>query len=367
MEQRLLGRTGVTVSQLCLGAMMFGRGGTRTTTSRSGSSTPRWTPGSTSSTPPTCTRRGESEEIVGKALAGRRDDVVLATKFHGPMGEIPTSGQLAALDHPRGRGQPAPPRHRPDRPLPDPPAGRRHGHRRDARGARPTSSGRARCATSAARRSRPARSSRRSGGRATAACERFVSEQPPYSLLVRGVETDVLPDVPALRHGRHPLGPARRAAGCRAASARRQDSSRVGASAGCPTLRHLPAGEPAQARRRRAAVGARRGGGHHAHRARARVRAQPPGDHVAIIGPRTMEHLEAQLAAADVDAHPTSSTASTRSSRRAWTSTPPTAVPTTLGCSRERAGGRRHSYDVERRRVAASGPSGLIRGHRDAG
>src|SRR5207244_8760409 len=34
--------------------------------------------------------RGESEEIVGKALAGgRRDRVVLATKFHGPMGDDP--------------------------------------------------------------------------------------------------------------------------------------------------------------------------------------------------------------------------------------------------------------------------------------
>ena len=32
---------------------------------------------------------GESEEIVGKALAGRRDEVVLATKFHGRMGEGP--------------------------------------------------------------------------------------------------------------------------------------------------------------------------------------------------------------------------------------------------------------------------------------
>jgi aryl-alcohol dehydrogenase-like predicted oxidoreductase len=32
---------------------------------------------------------GESEEIVGKALKGRRDDVVLATKVHGPMGEDP--------------------------------------------------------------------------------------------------------------------------------------------------------------------------------------------------------------------------------------------------------------------------------------
>ena len=33
--------------------------------------------------------RGESEEIVGKALAGRRDDVVLATKVHGTMGDDP--------------------------------------------------------------------------------------------------------------------------------------------------------------------------------------------------------------------------------------------------------------------------------------
>jgi aryl-alcohol dehydrogenase-like predicted oxidoreductase len=34
--------------------------------------------------------RGESEEIVGKALAnGRRDEVILATKVHGPMGDDP--------------------------------------------------------------------------------------------------------------------------------------------------------------------------------------------------------------------------------------------------------------------------------------
>jgi aryl-alcohol dehydrogenase-like predicted oxidoreductase len=32
---------------------------------------------------------GVSEQIVGKALAGRRDEIVLATKFHGPMGEDP--------------------------------------------------------------------------------------------------------------------------------------------------------------------------------------------------------------------------------------------------------------------------------------
>ena len=38
-----------------------------------------------------CTPSGESEEIVGKALRGRRDAVVLATKFRLPMGDDPNS------------------------------------------------------------------------------------------------------------------------------------------------------------------------------------------------------------------------------------------------------------------------------------
>jgi aryl-alcohol dehydrogenase-like predicted oxidoreductase len=46
-------------------------------------------PASTSSIPPTCTRPASSEEIVGKALKDRRDDVVLAIKFFMPMGEDP--------------------------------------------------------------------------------------------------------------------------------------------------------------------------------------------------------------------------------------------------------------------------------------
>ena len=91
MEYRNLGSTGVQVSPLCLGAMMFGAvGQPRPRRLRPRSSTGRSTRASTSSTPPTSTRRGESEEIVGKALAGgRRDDVVLATKFHGTMGDDP--------------------------------------------------------------------------------------------------------------------------------------------------------------------------------------------------------------------------------------------------------------------------------------
>ena len=89
MHYRPLGRTGIQVSPYCLGAMMFG--------------------GIANSDHEDCTRiihkaldfginfidtadrysDGESETIVGKALRGRRENVVLATKFYGPMGEDP--------------------------------------------------------------------------------------------------------------------------------------------------------------------------------------------------------------------------------------------------------------------------------------
>lgn len=89
MEYRPLGDTGVRVSSLCLGTMMFG--------------------GRNNADHDDCARiintaldaginfvdtadvysAGESEEIVGKALQSRRDDVVLATKFQGQMGGDP--------------------------------------------------------------------------------------------------------------------------------------------------------------------------------------------------------------------------------------------------------------------------------------
>lgn len=87
MQYRSLADTGVQVSNLCLGTMMFG--------------------GVNNADRDDCVRiihtafdaginfvdtadvysQGESEEIVGQALKGRRDDVVLATKFQGAMGE----------------------------------------------------------------------------------------------------------------------------------------------------------------------------------------------------------------------------------------------------------------------------------------
>src|SRR5262245_40977424 len=89
MNYRTLGGTGIEVSTYCLGTMMFGADGNPDHND--------------------CTRiiraaldhginfidtadmyggpGGETEEIVGKALKGRRGEVVLATKVHFPMGE----------------------------------------------------------------------------------------------------------------------------------------------------------------------------------------------------------------------------------------------------------------------------------------
>jgi aryl-alcohol dehydrogenase-like predicted oxidoreductase len=85
MDYRSLGTTGMQVSPLCLGAMMFGSFG-EPDHERSISVIRRALDGGINFVDTAdMYSRGESEEIVGKALKGRRDDVVLATKFHGPM------------------------------------------------------------------------------------------------------------------------------------------------------------------------------------------------------------------------------------------------------------------------------------------
>src|SRR4051794_13165287 len=90
MDYRPLGRTGVSVSQLCLGAMMFGAFGNpdhddsiKVTHRALAAGIPFIDTADVYS-------GGESEQIVGKALAGgRRENVVLATKVGLPFGEDP--------------------------------------------------------------------------------------------------------------------------------------------------------------------------------------------------------------------------------------------------------------------------------------
>ncbi|MDQ3721662.1 MAG: aldo/keto reductase [Actinomycetota bacterium] len=90
MDQRTLGRTGVHVSPLCLGTMMFGAWGEPDHDASIRIIHRALDAGINFVDSADVYARGESEEIVGKALAGgRRDNVVLATKFHGTMGDDP--------------------------------------------------------------------------------------------------------------------------------------------------------------------------------------------------------------------------------------------------------------------------------------
>jgi aryl-alcohol dehydrogenase-like predicted oxidoreductase len=90
MHYRTLARTGVHVSPLCLGAMMFGAWGEPDHDASIRIIHRALDAGINFVDTADVYARGESEEIVGKALAGgRRDNVVLATKFHGAMGDDP--------------------------------------------------------------------------------------------------------------------------------------------------------------------------------------------------------------------------------------------------------------------------------------
>jgi aryl-alcohol dehydrogenase-like predicted oxidoreductase len=89
MRYRTLGRTGIQVSPFALGAMMFGAIGNPDHNDSIRIIHRALDAGINLIDTADVYSLGESEEIVGKALKGRRDDVVLATKFANPMGEAP--------------------------------------------------------------------------------------------------------------------------------------------------------------------------------------------------------------------------------------------------------------------------------------
>src|SRR4051812_24300849 len=199
MEYRSLGRTGVQVSPLCLGTMMFGAWGNTDHDDSTRIIRAALDAGINVVDTADVYSAGESEEIVGKALKSRRDDVVLATKFFMPMGEDPNrrGGSRrwivrAVEDSLRRLGTDYIDLyqvHRPD----------------SAVDVEETLA----ALTDLVRQGkvRSIGSSSYSGSQIVEAqwvardrrLERFRTEQPPYSLLTRGIELDVLPT--ARRHG----------------------------------------------------------------------------------------------------------------------------------------------------------------------
>jgi aryl-alcohol dehydrogenase-like predicted oxidoreductase len=257
--------------------------------------------------------QGESEVIVGKALAGgRRDGVILATKFHAQMG-VPVD---APFDQ-RGAGDPNKrgnsrrwivqevdnslrrlgtdwidlyQAHRPD---PDTDVDETLSALTDLQ-----RQGKIRAFGSS---TFPAEQIVEAQWTAQQrALGRFVTEQPPYSLLVRGVEADVLPVAQRYGMGVLPWSPL--AGGWLTGKYRKgQDAPTSLRSERMPARYDLST--PDNQRKLDAAdalaVLAEQAGISLIHLALAFV-IQHPAVTAPIIGPRTMQHLESQLGAVDV-------------------------------------------------------------------
>lgn len=97
MEYRKLGRSGLLVSELALGTMIFGEDSDRSTPPKEATEiTHRFLDaGGNHIDTANVYADGRSEEIVGKAIQGKRDQVVLATKVRFPMGEGPNDQGLS--------------------------------------------------------------------------------------------------------------------------------------------------------------------------------------------------------------------------------------------------------------------------------
>lgn len=89
MQHRTLGRTGVRVSSLALGAMNFGKLGRTSQDEVTAMVDAALDGGINLINTADMYSQGQSEEMVGKAIAGRRDDIVLATTVGLPMSNEP--------------------------------------------------------------------------------------------------------------------------------------------------------------------------------------------------------------------------------------------------------------------------------------
>jgi aryl-alcohol dehydrogenase-like predicted oxidoreductase len=300
MEMRTLGRTGMKVSPLCLGAMMFGAWGNPDHDESVRIIHAALDAGINFIDTADVYSGGESEEIVGKALAGgRRDDIILATKFHAPMGddanrrgnsrrwivqEVENSLRRLQTDwidlYQVHRPDPATDVDETLSALSD----LIHAGKVRAIGS----------STFPAHQIVEAQWTAERRGR-----ERFVCEQPPYSLLVRGIEADVLPVCQQYDMGVIPWSPL--AGGWLSGKWRKGAEKMTSRRASrIPQRYDLSLPENQQKLEVVDQLGqlADDAGISLIHLAIAFV-IQHPAVTAAIIGPRTMEQMEGQLGAVD--------------------------------------------------------------------
>jgi aryl-alcohol dehydrogenase-like predicted oxidoreductase len=299
MEYRLLGRTGVAVSPLCLGAMMFGPWGNDDRADAIRIIHRALDAGINVVDTADVYSGGVSEEIVGDALRGRRDDVVLATKFFIPMDDRPNHGGgsrrwiirevEASL---RRLKTDYIDLYQVHRPSPTTDVEETLGALTDL-----VHQGKVRyIGSSSYSASQIVEAQWASRERNLA---RFVTEQPPYSILVRGIEEDILPTTQRYGMGTLVYSPL---SGGWLTGRWRKDAPGTPTSAARPSARFdmsTAANQRKLAVVEEIALLAERSGMTMIELALAWA-INHPGVTSAIIGPRTMEQLESQLPAVDV-------------------------------------------------------------------
>jgi len=299
MDYRLLGRTGVSVSPLCLGTMMFGAWGNQDVDDSIRVIRHALDAGINFVDTADVYSAGESEEIVGKALAGRRDEVIVATKFFMPMGTAPNQGGgsrkwiVQEVENSLRRlGTDYLDLYQVHRPSALMDVEETLGALTDL-----VRQGKVRYIGSSSYSGSQiveAQVASRDGNLA-----RFVTEQPPYSILVRGIEEDVLPTTQRYGMGTLSYSPL---AGGWLSGKWRKDAAPTATSAARPGARFDMASVANQQKLEvvdALAQVAEEAGITLIELALAFV-INHPGITSAIIGPRTMEQLVSQLSAADV-------------------------------------------------------------------
>jgi len=301
MNYRTLGRTGVSVSQLCLGAMMFGAAGNTDHDDAIRIIHRALDAGINFIDTADAYSAGESELIVGEALAdGRREHVVLATKVGLPFDESPnhrgasrrwiTEAVEGSLKRLQTDWIDLYQLHVPD---PNTDIDETLGALSDlVRAGKIRSFGASKLPASQIVEAQWTAERRGHG--------RFRTEQPPYSLLTRAIEYDALPT--CLRHGMGVLTYSPLAGGW--LSGKYRKGAEVSGPGSAARAQRFPgvydSANPANATKLDAADAlgalADEAGLTLIQMAIAFV-TRHPAVTSAIIGPRTMEHLDTYLAA----------------------------------------------------------------------
>jgi aryl-alcohol dehydrogenase-like predicted oxidoreductase len=300
MEYRQLGRTGMSVSRYCLGAMMLGPMGNRDQEDCVRIIHKALDSGINFIDTADVYSAGESERIVAKALKGRRDAVVLATKVHGSMGEGPNmqgnsrrwivqecEASLRRLETDYID------LYQVHRPEPDTDIDDTLGALSDlVHQGKVRSLGSSTFPASAIVEAQWVAENR---GR-----ERFVCEQPPYSMLVRGIEGDVLPTCARYGMGVIPWSPL---AGGWLSGKWRTGADDLTSRRAARIPQRYDLSIPANQRKLEAADAladvAEQAGTTLVHLAVAWVMNNPAVTS-AIIGPRTMDQFVTQIGAVDL-------------------------------------------------------------------